>query len=459
MDTQDGADAKGLLLEIIEQQAQTITVLREQVQGLQAEVEALRRVLEEASAPPGLEPGTAPAPAFVKPNRPQRDPTRPRKKRAQGYARKRMTPTKRVNHAVEVCDCGCVLRGGTLKRTREVLHIPLAPVEVIEHGFMERRCPQCGKRHVPKAGEVLQGVVVGKRRLSCSVMALIASLREVARMPLASIAWYLASVHQLVLGVGEIAEVLQAVAHKGQQTVEGWLQELRHSPVVHADETVWREEGRNGYFWVFNTPSVRYFEHRPRRSGEIVLERLGEGFEGTLVSDFYGGYSRMHGQHQRCWVHLWRDVHELREKWPAEEGLERWAQALQDLYERAKAYPGEHVGERPRERLRAKQALERELLGLAHPYLESEEPQRILCQRIERYLPELLTFVLDPRVPSHNNDAERAIRPFAVSRKISGGTRSGQGTRTKGLLATLFATWRLRGLNPLEACCQLLSSP
>lgn len=452
MDAKSWVDEKAILLEIIEQQRQVIGQLRD-------EIASLRQLLEEQSSSGSSGTPSSTPPVFVKPNRPQRGPSRPRRKRAQGYARKRMTPTRRVFHALEQCECGCQMRGGSVKRTREVLHIPLVPVEVIEHVFIERQCPRCGKRHVPKAQEVLEGVVVGQHRLSLSTMALIAALREVSRLPLQLIAWQLETFHGLHLSVGEISGVLQQVAQHGQERVRGWLQELRHSPVVQADETVWREAGRNGYFWVFGTPHLRYFEHRFSRSGEIVLERLGEDYEGTLVSDFYSGYGRMKGEHQRCWAHLLRDVHELREQRPDHEGLKAWAGKLQSLYERAKSYPGEHVGEVRPQRLRVKHALERELLALAQPYLQSEEPQQILCQRIEKYLPELLTFVADPRVPADNNAAERAIRPLAVARKISGGTRSAQGTHTKGILATLFGTWRLRGLNPFEACCQLLSSP
>ncbi len=57
------------------------------------------------------------------------------------------------------------------------------------------------------------------------------------------------------------------------------------------------------------------------------------------------------------------------------------------------------------------------------------------------------------------NAAERSLRPLVVSRKISGGTRSTQGTETKMTLASIFGTWRAQGLNPLSACQQLLASP
>jgi len=75
--------------------------------------------------------------------------------------------------------------GGSVKRTREVLHIPLVNVEVVEHVYMERRCPICTTRNVPKAE--LSGEVIGRSRLSTSSMAMIAAMKEVGRMPLRAI--------------------------------------------------------------------------------------------------------------------------------------------------------------------------------------------------------------------------------------------------------------------------------
>ena len=82
-----------------------------------------------------------------------------------------------------------------------------------------------------------------------------------------------------------------------------------------------------------------------------------------------------------------------------------------------------------------------------------------LCRRIERHIKELFVFVAEPDVPSDNNPAERSLRHLVISRKVSGGTRSERGTESKMTLASIFGTWRARGLNPLAACRQLLTSP
>ncbi len=107
----------------------------------------------------------------------------PRKPRRHGFARQRMTPTRRVEHAVAVCpDCGTHLNGGWVQRTREVIELPVAPVEVTEHALVARICPVCQRRRLPK--EALQGVVLGQQRLGVNLVSLMVTLREEGRLPI-----------------------------------------------------------------------------------------------------------------------------------------------------------------------------------------------------------------------------------------------------------------------------------
>ena len=95
---------------------------------------------------------------------------------------------------------------------------------------------------------------------------------------------------------------------------------------------------------------------------------------------------------------------------------------------------------------------ERKLLAICRPFLSDPSAvQGKLCRRIERHIKELFVFVAEPAVPSDNNPAERSRRHLVISRKVSGGTRSEQGTERKMTLASIFGTWRAQGLNSLAA--------
>ena len=134
---------------------------------------------------------------------------------------------------------------------------------------------------------------------------------------------------------------------------------------------------------------------------------------------------------------------------------------MREVYDQAQAYPGpdpqlpETV--RQSQRVKQQQQFQEQLWSICQPYLGSDAPMRVLCQRVERFLPELFTFVAEPRASADNNAAERSLRPTVVSRKISGGTRSPEGSNTKSVLASLFGTWRLRGRNPYQALNSILS--
>jgi len=104
----------------------------------------------------------APRPPWAKANRPERAP-KERHKRAPEHntGRQRSAPTRIEEHAYARCpDCDYALRGHTIDRRREVIDLPLAPVEVIEHRVITRYCPVCQRWQAPPLdleGQVLAG--------------------------------------------------------------------------------------------------------------------------------------------------------------------------------------------------------------------------------------------------------------------------------------------------------------
>jgi hypothetical protein len=385
---------------------------------------------------------------------------RPRKRRLQGYGRGRSTPTEQGVHAVAECPaCRCALVGGSRQRRRAVLELAPAPAAVIAHVYLARRCPRCGRRGVPPPE--LAGVVVGRQRLGVGLVSLIATLRTLGRWPYGQIQQYLATVHGLALSRGALVGALRTVARQGAGAAAQIPEQGRASPVVHGDETGWRENGRNGYVWTFSTPTARLFV-RGSRAGSVVDATLGADFAGVRVSDFYAAYDHVPTPKQRCWAHLLRDVQALRQQYPDDAALAAWATNLYALYERGRAGAtgptrGSRVAQRRQWALRAELQA-----GLQEPaMLPATEPPvwRTLAGRRRRYEGELFTFVTEPGVPSDNNAAERSLRHLVTQRKISGGTRSPAGTATLMVASTLFGTWQAQRRAPLQACRDLLTPP
>ena len=443
-----------------EELIQLVSQLLDHVEALEARISEL----EGRQKPPTEGGKQRKPPSWAKANRPDR-PKKERRDRAHGFARRREEPTHRVEHATASCpDCGTLLLGGRVRGGRQIISIPRVRARVTEHVVLERTCRKCGQRWSPEPD--WSALVVGRQRVGISLQQEVCVLREECRLPYGVIQRYLKWRYRLCLSVGELVALVRGVARLGQEEYNRLQQEIRASPVVYGDETGWREAGRNGYLWSFSNPEVRYFLRRGSRGSrgsKVVAEVLGDEFDGVLVSGFYGAYNVHQGLHQRCWTHLLRDIHQLKEKYPQHQGLAQWAQQVREVYDHAQAGPGpdpellETV--QRAQRVKLQQQCQQRLWSICKPYLGNDAPMSVLCQRVERFLPELFTFVAEPRAKADNHAGERSLRPTVASRKISGGTRSPEGSNTKSVLASLFGTWRLRGRNPYQALNSILARP
>ena len=315
-------------------------------------------------------------------------------------------------------DCGAHLSGGWTHRTREVIELPVVPVQVTEHVYIARTCPACRRRCTPPAE--LDGVVLGQQRL-----------RRQPAQPDRHAAGRGAAAHpQRPVVSGHRASVApQRGGHRERHPSHGAAGPTSggRDPGPHPRQPSGprrrnrlASERANGYVWTFSTPTERYFPCSSQ--GQALL----------------------------------RDIHDLRTLYPDAAPLARWADAVHGIYDRAKACTHPQA----KRRRTAQLALERQLLALCQPFRHDPSvTQAKLCRRIERHIRELFVFVAEPDVPADNNAAERSLRHLVISRKVSGGTRSEQGTERKMTLASIFGTWRAQGLNPLAACRQLLVSP
>jgi transposase len=434
---------------------QLVVELRDRLAQLQqALATAEKRVAE-------LEQAKKEPPHFIKPNKAKREgdnPPRRARAKEHNHGRKRATVvTRREEHRVEQCGaCGGKLRKAHVAWRREVIDLPPPQAaEVTEHLMWKGYCPRCARWEYAQAE-----AGVGQRRFGPRLMALVGYLSESLRLPYAMIRTHLATWHGVVISEGAIADLRRGLAKQLQGFQEGLQEQIRRSAVLHADETGWREDGQNGYVWVFSTPgeeAVRYFHYDHRRGQKVVEEVLGETFQGVLGSDFHGAYNVYRGRHQRCWRHLLEDLHDLKEEHPDEATVQEWAQAVRALYDRAQAFvKGESPPQPERERLYVVLWEEAGRLGLR--YAQAEHPCRALAKRLLRHQDELFTFVLVAGLAADNNLAERSLRPLVVVRKISGGSRSPRGSQTRMTLASVFATLKARNLNPFNECLTLIAN-
>lgn len=82
-----------------------------------------------------------------------------------------------------------------------------------------------------------------------------------------------------------------------------------------------------------------------------------------------------------------------------------------------------------------------------------DDPHEKLRTVVREFLPDcdvILRPLSDPALPLTNNEAERALRHYVITRRISYGTRTELGSRAYALLASVIETCRRRGAVVLD---------
>ena len=223
-----------------------------------------------------------------------------------------------------------------------------------------------------------------------------------------------------------------------QGEVEALHAAIRASPALNIDETGWRVNGVNDYLWVFTDKFHTAYQIIHSRASQVVIDMLGEDYQGIVGSDFFSAYNPLPYRKQKCHSHLGREFHEVRERDDTDEfiWLKRKVDRLRKDSVRLKENREKYEPEVFQRRL---QRLIQRALELGDVEYEDPDSAR-LAQRVVKYAGELFTFVDHPEVEHTNNLAERKLRPCVVIRKISGGNRSDRGASAHENLMSLIVT-------------------
>ena len=112
------------------------------------------------------------------------------------------------------------------------------------------------------------------------------------------------------------------MANHYKKTYEEILAEILKSPVIHIDETTVNLKSDKGYVWVMTSINLVYYFYRESREGSFLKEMLSE-FSGVLISDFYTAYDSIPCKHQKCLIHLIRDINDDLLKNPFDDELKK----------------------------------------------------------------------------------------------------------------------------------------
>jgi hypothetical protein len=156
------------------------------------------------------------------------------------------------------------------------------------------------------------------------------------------------------------------------------------------------------------------------------------------VSDDAGQFDVF--EHGLCWIHVERKINSII---PLDDhgrkDLEKVRQMFWDAYKMIKDYK-KNKDPRLKTSIRIKF---NEMCAIKTSCILLENA----LIRIRKNKKELLLVLKYPEIPVHNNQAERDIREYVRKRKISGGTRSDLGKKSRDTFASLFKTSAKLGID------------
>lgn len=425
------------------------SALEARVAALEAELAKARKNSANSSKPPSSD--------IVKPPRPGGVSRRKRKRGGQpGHPRHERPPfmpeqiDERIDHTRAICpDCGGRTRPLELPpRIVQQVEILAQPIHISEHRGRACFCSRCQKTHyaeIPAA--VRRAGLVGPR-----LTALVAFLKGGCHCSFSTIRKFLRDVVGVSVSRGQLRNVCAKVSDSLDAAYDELLGAAPRQAVLNVDETGHKEYAERLWTWCFRAATFTLFKIDPSRSSQVLIDVLGEEFQGVLGCDYFSAYRKFMGdfnvQVQFCLAHLLRDVRFLVEHpEPRNQAYgRRLLTALRELFD--VVHRRDRLSTR-RFTLDLQNAAD-ELLAQAVWRVPDTREAANLAERFHAHGKSYVRFLTTPGIEPTNNLAEQAIRFVVIDRLVTQGSRSEAGRRWLERIWSMMATCAQRGRSAFE---------
>jgi transposase len=430
-----------------EQLSARVSELEAVVAQLKAEVAKARKNSGNSSKPPSSD--------IIQPKKKHARPGRPKKRKRGGQPghpqhKRPLFSEEEIDNFWEYRDDVCPCCGGELvdadaepKKLQQV-EITEKPFFVEEHRRIGQWCSQCQKLHYPALPEeLLKAGLVGPR-----LTALVGWLKGVCHMSFANIRKYFRDVIGIRISRGQLAKLIRKVSQSLNDAYDELLNLLAEEEQLNVDETGHKDCGKRLWTWCFRAYLYTVFKISPSRGSKVLIEVLGEEFDGVLGCDYFSAYRKYMKDFsvalQFCLAHLIRDVKFLAEH-PDPKNREYGQRLLQHFRKlfgtihRRHEYSSEAAFQRALERVRDHLVWE---ATMESPHTaEALNLEERFYQNTESYF----RFITTPGLEPTNNLAEQAIRFVAIHRRMTQGTRSETGQQWVERICTAIVTCGQQG--------------
>jgi transposase len=436
------------LLALVRQQQAQIEALTAEVARLRAELEEARRAGKRQAAP------------FRK-GPPKANPKRPGRKAGDQHGQHaHRPPPEHIDEVLEAplpeaCPhcCGPLIPTEVARQYQtELPRQPLRRQFNVHIGH----CRRCGRRvqgrHPLQTSDALGAAA---SQLGPDAQAAVVTLNKEAGLSHAKVAACLGALLGLDLTRGASAQIVLRAADRLRPAYAEVLAATRQAERLAVDETGWRVGGRPAWLHAWVSERATCYAVDPRRSADALERAIGLDWAGVLIHDGFASYDRFTAAlHQQCVAHLLRRARELLET--ATRGAVRFPRQVIGLFTAAVHLRNEYRAGRVPAAVwgDARDGYELRLLPLLGG--RRAGANRALADHLWRHFPSWFTFLTDAAVEATNWQAEQAIRPAVVNRKVWGGNRTEAGAQAQGILTSVLRTCQQQAKQALDFVSQTL---
>jgi transposase len=356
-------------------------------------------------------------------------------------------PDQIINHKPDFCNCcGNDLsdKPEELLLKRQVVDIPVIFPKYTEHRIFKKTC-SCGHQNKSVFPENIRATI----SYGANIQATIAYMHTRQYLPFERMSEYFKDLCNLPISQGTICNLLDGFALKAQSAYNLIAQKVSNEKVVGTDETGIRVNGKNGWFWTWQSKFVTFVVFSKNRGTATIDTNFSQGFhDAVLVHDCWASHFQTQCKtHQLCIAHLLRELIFLEQRFES-----NWAtnfkRTLYEALELKKNLDQEQYNNPILERDKIRISLE---ALLENPLPENQKKLRAFHKRMIKHKEYILTFLHHFHVPPDNNASERAIRNVKVKQKVSGQFKTENGAQIYAVIRSVTDTCIKNGQNILDA--------
>ncbi len=237
------------------------------------------------------------------------------------------------------------------------------------------------------------------------------------------------------------------------QAYEELLAAAPEQAVLNVDETGHKEYAQRLWTWCFRAATFTLFKIDPSRSSQVLVDVLGEEFQGVLGCDYFSAYRKYMGDFnvlvQFCLAHLLRDVRFLVEHPDAPQSRPMASVCWRPFGSCSASSIGATSCRLAGFAVELQDAAD-ELLAQAVYRVPGTSEAQNLAQRFREHGESYVRFVTTPGIDPTNNVAEQAIRFVIIDRLVTQGSRSEAGRRWLERIWSVMATCAQQGHSAFE---------